>query len=67
VTGALARHSAAAAGCLGTDQYGAAPECCLVNFYRDGAKMGLHQDRDEKDSAAVIDPRAMRPVPSAEP
>ena len=21
------------------------PECCLVNFYRDGARMGLHQDR----------------------
>jgi alkylated DNA repair protein (DNA oxidative demethylase) len=31
------------------------PECCLVNFYRTNAKMGLHQDRDEKDvSAAVI-------------
>jgi len=31
------------------------PECCLVNLYRTGAKMGLHQDRDEKDvSAAVI-------------
>ena len=34
---------------------GAPPECCLVNLYRPGAKMGLHQDRDEKDiSAAVI-------------
>lgn len=34
---------------------GAAPQCCLVNFYRAGAKMGLHQDLDEKDiSAAVI-------------
>jgi alkylated DNA repair protein (DNA oxidative demethylase) len=32
-----------------------APECCLANLYRAGAKMGLHQDRDEKDvSAAVI-------------
>ena len=31
------------------------PECCLVNLYRGDAKMGLHQDRDEKDvSAAVI-------------
>ena len=31
------------------------PDCCLVNLYRTGAKMGLHQDRDEKDvSAAVI-------------
>jgi len=25
------------------------PDCCLVNIYRDGAKMGLHQDRDEAD------------------
>ena len=23
------------------------PECCLVNLYRGGARMGLHQDRDE--------------------
>ncbi|HEY4078438.1 MAG TPA: alpha-ketoglutarate-dependent dioxygenase AlkB [Rhizomicrobium sp.] len=31
------------------------PDCCLVNLYRTGAKMGLHQDRDEGDvSAAVI-------------
>jgi len=27
--------------------YPAAPQCCLVNLYRDGARMGLHQDRDE--------------------
>ncbi|HVW75355.1 MAG TPA: alpha-ketoglutarate-dependent dioxygenase AlkB [Rhizomicrobium sp.] len=34
---------------------GPPPECCLVNLYRPGAKMGLHQDRDERDvSAAVI-------------
>jgi alkylated DNA repair protein (DNA oxidative demethylase) len=26
-----------------------APECCLVNFYGEGARMGLHQDRDEAD------------------
>lgn len=25
----------------------AVPECCLVNLYRPGARMGLHQDRDE--------------------
>lgn len=25
------------------------PECCLVNFYGQGARMGLHQDRDEAD------------------
>ncbi len=28
-----------------------APDCCLVNFYAEGARMGLHQDRDEKDFA----------------
>lgn len=27
--------------------YRAPPECCLVNLYRAGARMGLHQDRDE--------------------
>ncbi len=27
------------------------PECCLINYYADGAKMGLHQDRDEADFA----------------
>lgn len=26
-----------------------APECCLVNFYGEGARMGLHQDKDEAD------------------
>jgi alkylated DNA repair protein (DNA oxidative demethylase) len=26
----------------------APPECCLVNLYRGRARMGLHQDRDEK-------------------
>ncbi|WP_143598902.1 alpha-ketoglutarate-dependent dioxygenase AlkB family protein [Pseudothioclava arenosa] len=25
------------------------PDCCLVNFYAEDAKMGLHQDRDEAD------------------
>jgi alkylated DNA repair protein (DNA oxidative demethylase) len=24
------------------------PECCLVNYYEKNAKMGLHQDKDEK-------------------
>ncbi len=24
-----------------------APECCLVNYYGEGARMGLHQDNDE--------------------
>jgi alkylated DNA repair protein (DNA oxidative demethylase) len=25
------------------------PQCCLVNWYGEGARMGLHQDRDEAD------------------
>lgn len=25
------------------------PDCCLVNFYAGGARMGLHQDHDEAD------------------
>jgi alkylated DNA repair protein (DNA oxidative demethylase) len=25
------------------------PDCCLVNWYGEGARMGLHQDRDEGD------------------
>ncbi|MFP4303707.1 alpha-ketoglutarate-dependent dioxygenase AlkB family protein [Rhodosalinus sp.] len=28
-----------------------APDCCLVNWYGEGARMGLHQDRDEADFA----------------
>lgn len=30
------------------------PEACLVNFYDDSARMGLHQDRDEKDLEAPV-------------
>jgi alkylated DNA repair protein (DNA oxidative demethylase) len=30
------------------------PEACLVNFYAPGAKMGLHQDRDEQEFAAPV-------------
>lgn len=26
-----------------------APDCCLINHYAPGARMGLHQDRDEGD------------------
>lgn len=31
-----------------------APDACLANLYRDGAKMGLHQDRDEADFSAPV-------------
>jgi DNA oxidative demethylase len=30
------------------------PEACLVNLYREGARMGLHQDRDEADLGAPV-------------
>jgi alkylated DNA repair protein (DNA oxidative demethylase) len=30
------------------------PQACLVNFYTDTAKMGQHQDRDEKEFAAPV-------------
>ena len=30
------------------------PDACLVNLYRDGARMGLHQDRDEADLSAPV-------------
>ncbi len=30
------------------------PEACLVNFYSDTAKMGMHQDRDEEDFDAPV-------------
>ena len=31
-----------------------APECCLINFYGEGARMGLHQDRDEGDFTCPV-------------
>ncbi|MBO2454740.1 alpha-ketoglutarate-dependent dioxygenase AlkB [Actinomadura barringtoniae] len=41
-----------------TDSYGQdggyAPDVALVNFYDDTAKMGLHQDRDERSMAPVV-------------
>jgi alkylated DNA repair protein (DNA oxidative demethylase) len=30
------------------------PDACLVNLYRPGARMGLHQDRDEADLTAPV-------------
>ncbi len=37
-----------------TTEYPAPPECCLVNLYRAGARMGLHQDRDERAEDAPV-------------
>lgn len=45
----LAREAAAAAGFEGF-----APDACLVNRYEPGARMSLHQDRDEHDLSAPI-------------
>ena len=33
---------------------GFVPDCCLVNRYASGARMSLHQDRDERDLGAPI-------------
>ncbi|MEM1039354.1 MAG: alpha-ketoglutarate-dependent dioxygenase AlkB [Pseudomonadota bacterium] len=30
------------------------PQACLVNYYRDTAKMGLHQDKDEQNLEAPV-------------
>lgn len=30
------------------------PDACLINFYDDNARMGLHQDRDEEDFSAPV-------------
>jgi DNA oxidative demethylase len=45
----LAVRAAAEAGFAGYD-----PDACLINRYLPGSKLGLHQDRDEKDAWAPI-------------
>lgn len=32
----------------------AAPDTCLVNYYGEGARMGMHQDRDEADLSQPV-------------
>lgn len=46
---ALARAAAAAAGFAGFE-----PDACLVNRYRPGARLSLHQDKNERDFGAPI-------------
>ena len=46
---ALARDAAARAGYADF-----APDACLINRYAPGARLSLHQDRDEKDLRAPI-------------
>lgn len=45
----LAARAAAEAGFPNYD-----PDACLINRYAAGSKLGLHQDRDEKDPIAPI-------------
>lgn len=45
----LARHAAEAAGFVDFE-----PDACLINRYVPGARMSLHQDRDEADVAHPI-------------
>ncbi|MDO5623096.1 MAG: DNA oxidative demethylase AlkB [Pseudomonadota bacterium] len=45
----LAREAAQAAGYPGF-----APDACLINRYAPGARMSLHQDKDERDLSAPI-------------
>lgn len=45
----LARDAARAAGFSGFE-----PDACLINRYAAGARMGLHQDRNEQDFSAPI-------------
>jgi len=45
----IASRAAAKAGFAGYD-----PDACLINHYVAGAKLSLHQDRDEKDPWAPI-------------
>ena len=46
---ALAERAAAEAGFIGF-----APDACLINRYEPGARMSLHQDKDEHDFGAPI-------------
>lgn len=46
---ALAREAAASAGYAGY-----APDACLVNRYEPGARLTLHQDKDERDFTQPI-------------
>jgi alkylated DNA repair protein (DNA oxidative demethylase) len=49
VISALAAQAADAAGFPGFQ-----PDACLINRYEPGARMGLHQDRDERDRRQPI-------------
>lgn len=44
--------AASAAAAAGFPDY--SPDACLINEYRPGARLSLHQDRNERDSVAPI-------------
>jgi DNA oxidative demethylase len=46
------RIAVVAAAAAGFDDY--APDVCLINRYEPGARLTLHQDRNERDDAAPI-------------
>ena len=49
----LAREATAAAyGSPGTPDY--SPDAALINFYDENAKLGMHQDKDERSDAPVV-------------
>ncbi|WP_373305383.1 DNA oxidative demethylase AlkB [Pseudorhodoferax aquiterrae] len=49
---AFAELALAAAGAAGFTGY--APDACLINHYRPGTRLSLHQDKDERDHRAPI-------------
>lgn len=49
---ALRRLGIAAASAAGYEDF--EPDVCLINSYEPGAKMGLHQDKNERDFSAPI-------------
>jgi DNA oxidative demethylase len=48
----FAELARAAADCAGFRQF--APDACLINRYLPGARLSLHQDKDERDYGAPI-------------
>jgi alkylated DNA repair protein (DNA oxidative demethylase) len=41
-----------AAACAGFENF--VPDACLINSYEAGARLSLHQDKDERDAGAPI-------------
>jgi alkylated DNA repair protein (DNA oxidative demethylase) len=41
-------------GCCKTGYPAFAPDACLINRYEPGAKLSLHQDKNERDFSAPI-------------